>query len=116
MAREFVQPRAVILDWAGTTVDYGSRAPVMVFIEVFRRRGIEISEAEARGPMGMAKRDHIAAVIGLPRVATRWRELHGHEAGEADVTLLYEEFLPLQKETLAQCGSEVIPGVAEAID
>ncbi len=35
--------QAVIFDWAGTTVDYGSRAPAMVFVEVFRRQGVEIS-------------------------------------------------------------------------
>ena len=63
-----IQPQAVILDWAGTTVDYGSRAPVQVFIEIFSRRGIEVTEAEARGPMGSAKRDHIAAKIGRAHV------------------------------------------------
>ena len=36
-----VQLQAVIADWAGTTVDYGSRAPAMVFVEIFRRKGIE---------------------------------------------------------------------------
>ena len=54
--------RAVLFDWAGTTVDYGSRAPTQVFLEIFRGRGIAITEAEARGPMGMGKRDHIRMV------------------------------------------------------
>jgi hypothetical protein len=31
--------RAVVLDGAGTIADYGSRAPAMVFVEVFRREG-----------------------------------------------------------------------------
>ena len=56
---------AVLFDWAGTTVDYGSRAPALVFIEIFRRRGIDITEAEARGPMGRSKREHIAAVAEM---------------------------------------------------
>src|SRR5262245_29234456 len=116
MVKEFDQPKAVILDWAGTTVDYGSRAPVLVFIEVFRQRGIEISAAEARGPMGAAKRDHIAALMRVPRIAAQWRERHGHDPEDADVSSIYDEFLPLQKESLARCGSEVIPGVAVAID
>ena len=30
------QIKAVVLDWAGTTVDHGSRAPAMVFQEIFR--------------------------------------------------------------------------------
>jgi phosphonoacetaldehyde hydrolase len=33
-------PKAILLDWAGTTVDYGSRAPTQVFLEIFRRRGV----------------------------------------------------------------------------
>ena len=31
----------VIFDWAGTTVDYGSFAPVQAFVEVFKHFGIE---------------------------------------------------------------------------
>ncbi len=105
---------AVLLDWAGTTVDYGSRAPAGVFREIFRRRGVEISEPEARGPMGLAKRDHIAAIVRLPRVAALWQDRFGRQPTDNDVQSMYDEFLPLQKETLAR-HSEVIPGVPEAI-
>src|SRR5262245_31865133 len=101
---------AVLLDWAGTTVDYGSRAPTRVFMEIFRRRGVEITAAEARGPMGRAKLDHIALVAALPRVTAAWKARHGREPIERDVRAMYEDFLPLQKETLA-AGSHVIPGV-----
>jgi len=106
--------QAVILDWAGTTVDYGSRAPTQVFLEIFRRRGIDITVAEARGPMGMAKRAHISAVISLPRVSQLWQQVHGHPPVDGDVQAMYDEFLPLQLETLAR-GSEMIPGVVDAI-
>lgn len=106
--------QAVLLDWAGTTVDYGSRAPARVFLEVFRRRGVVVTESEARGPMGLSKREHIAAVAALPRVAAAWRDAHGKPPGEADVQAMYDDFLPLQKETLAN-HCEVIPGVAEAV-
>lgn len=106
--------KAVLFDWAGTTVDHGSRAPTQVFLEIFRRRGIEITPAEARGPMGRAKRDHIAAVVALPRVAALWRERHGREPHDSDVTAMYEDFLPLQKETLAR-GSDVIRGIPETV-
>lgn len=109
------QLKAVILDWAGTTVDYGSRAPMGTFIEIFRRRGINITIAEARGPMGVAKRDHVAAIVGMPRIAAQWRVTHGREPTEQDVQAMYDELLPLQKETLAHHGSDVIPGVPEAI-
>ena len=41
---------AVILDWAGTTLDFGCVAPAVVFVEVFKRQGVTIDMAEARGP------------------------------------------------------------------
>ena len=48
--------QAVLLDWAGTTLDYGCYAPAVVFIEVYKRKGVPISIEEARGPMGAHKR------------------------------------------------------------
>mgnify|MGYP006353704225 CR=1 FL=1 len=73
------QPRhlkAVVLDWAGTMVDHGSLAPMGVFVEAFRRFGLEITIEEARGPMGMAKRAHIATLLALPRIERLWRNAH----------------------------------------
>ena len=51
--------QAVILDWAGTTVDFGSLAPAMAFVQLFAEQGVAISVAEVRGPMGTEKREHI---------------------------------------------------------
>ena len=70
--------RAVVVDWAGTIVDHGSRAPVEAFREVFRRRGVPITVEEARGPMGMEKRDHIVTLLSVPRIGEAWRQVHGH--------------------------------------
>jgi phosphonoacetaldehyde hydrolase len=106
--------RAVIFDWAGTTIDYGSRAPAEAFVEIVRRHGVDITTAEARGPMGMAKRDHLAAIISLPRVASAWRQRHGKPPADADVDDMYAKFVPLQKEILAR-EVEVIGGVPEAV-
>lgn len=104
--------KAVLFDWAGTTVDYGSRAPAEVFVEIFRRTGVEITISEARGPMGRAKREHIATLLSLPRVADAWRKKFGKPSTEADVDRLYADFLPLQKETLAR-HCDLIPGVRD---
>ena len=57
------QVKAVILDWAGTTVDHGSLAPVRVLQEVFAKRGVPISEEEARRDMGVLKIDHIRKIL-----------------------------------------------------
>jgi phosphonoacetaldehyde hydrolase len=114
MSQSFAHLTAVVLDWAGTTVDHGSCAPAIVFQEVFRRRGVTITPGQAREPMGMAKRDHIAAIVAMPAVAAGWSATYGRPCTGADVDQMYEEFLPLQKEVLAR-HSDVIPGVPAAV-
>lgn len=109
--------RAVIFDISGTVLDYGSRGPVRAFVEVFRRHGVAISEAEARRPMGAEKRDHIAALLADPAIGERWLRSTGALSTTADLDELYREFTPIQLEVLpAHC--DVIPGVpalAEAL-
>jgi phosphonoacetaldehyde hydrolase len=107
--------RGVILDWAGTTVDHGSRAPAIVFQEIFRQRGIHISAAQSREPMGRAKRDHIAAIAAMPEVAASWLQVHGVVCGEHDIDAMYDDFLPLQKSILLDY-SQVIEGVVDAVN
>jgi phosphonoacetaldehyde hydrolase len=107
--------QALVLDWAGTLVDHGSCAPAAVFVEVFRRVGVPITTAEARGPMGMAKRAHIEAVLADPDVAARWQERHGRVSTTADVDVLYADFLPLQMACIAE-HAELIPGVLPVIE
>ena len=43
--------KCVILDWAGTTVDFGSMAPLKVFSEIFEQRGLRLEMEELRAPM-----------------------------------------------------------------
>ena len=58
--------QALIFDWAGTLVDWGSFAPTQVLIDAFAGFGVPLSLAEARGPMGLAKWDHIHALGQQP--------------------------------------------------
>ncbi len=86
--------QAVVFDWAGTTVDYGCFAPVEVFLKVFKNRGIDVTLAEAREPMGMLKIDHIRALTKMPRIAEAWKEKYGAYPTEEDVVSMYQEFEP----------------------
>ncbi len=110
-----IELRAVILDLAGTCVDYGSRAPLAAFVELFRRRGVALDFASARGPMGLGKREHIAALLARPEIAARWRAVYGRDAEAADIEDLYREFVPLQIELLPRL-SRLIPGTLEAVE
>ncbi|MEL0611406.1 phosphonoacetaldehyde hydrolase, partial [Vibrio echinoideorum] len=61
--------KAVIFDWAGTIVEFGSIAPTSIFVEAFRQGfDFDIDLAEAREPMGIGKCDHIQAVGRIPAV------------------------------------------------
>lgn len=75
---------AVIFDWAGTTVDFGSFAPVRAFMEVFKEYGVEPTVDEIRKPMGMLKIEHIKAMLDMPRIRKEWKQVHGAEPSEED--------------------------------
>lgn len=105
---------AAILDWAGTVVDFGSRAPMGAFVRAFAQFGIDIDIADARGPMGMAKRDHIRAVGAAPRVAETWRARHGRAFSEADVDAIFDVFEPLNVASVV-AHADFIPGALEAV-
>ncbi len=105
---------AVLLDWAGTTMDFGCVAPAVVFVEVFKRQGVPIDMAEARAPMGAHKRVHIQRITELDSVRARWQARHGRLPNEADVNRMFKEFVPLQLKCLSDY-SELIPGTLEAV-
>jgi len=107
--------QAVILDWAGTTMDYGCYAPAVVFIEVFRRKGVPITIEEARAPMGAHKKVHIRKITQIERVARAWEEVHGRRPNEEDVEAMFQDFVPLQLDCLADYA-DLIPGTLEALE
>lgn len=110
----FQTVKAVVLDWAGTVVDFGSRAPMGAFVEVFARFGVTITIAQARGPMGLPKRAHIAALMAEPAIAEAWRAAHGEAPGEAAIDAVYAEFVPLNAAVVTDYA-DLIPGAADSI-
>ena len=109
------QIKAVIFDWAGTTVDFGCFAPVKAFMRIFKDQGIDLTAQEVRIPMGMAKKDHIRAIMGFPRITRLWHERFGTGWTEADVAALYAEFEPYLMATLGGYA-EVLDGVIETCE
>ena len=107
--------KAIILDWAGTVVDHGSRAPMGAFVKAFAHFGVTISIADARGPMGMAKRDHIRMVGTSPAVAAAWRAKHGRDFDDAAIDAIFDVFEPMNIAAV-EAHSALIPGAHEALD
>jgi phosphonoacetaldehyde hydrolase len=106
--------QAVVLDWAGTVVDFGSRAPVRAVVEVFRRHGVAVSVEQARRPMGTAKRRHLELMLQMPEVAEAWQAARGRPPAPPDVDRLYHDFQPIQAACLAE-HAQLIPGTLEAV-
>lgn len=82
--------KAVIFDWAGTTVDYGSQGPVQAFVESFASFKVAITPAEAREPMGMDKRQHVATLCAMPRIAAAWQAAHHSPPTESSIDAVYK--------------------------
>ena len=106
--------KALVLDWAGTTVDFGSLAPARTIQQVFASVQIQLSEAEIRRDMGLPKKDHIRQILCIPRVRDAWASLRGRIPTPADVEEMYQLFVPLQFSCLVEY-SALIPGVVDSV-
>ncbi len=106
--------KAVVFDWAGTVIDFGSFAPMGAFVETFATFQVEVSIADARKPMGLPKRAHIAAMLAEPHIAERWKAAHGNVPGEAEIDRVYEVFVPRNVEVVTDYCT-LIPGVTDVV-
>ena len=107
--------QAIILDWAGTTVDFGSLAPVRTLQRVFAQSAVTLTDSEIRQAMGLPKKEHIREIMSAQGVREQWCRAHGNLPGEADIERLYDDFVPLQLSCLLEY-SAVIPGVVEMME
>lgn len=106
--------QAVIFDWAGTLVDFGSLAPTQIFVEAFATFDIGITLEQARGPMGLSKWDHIHQLLQEPTIAAQWNRKFGQVPRNTDVDAIYARFMPMQ---IAKVGefSAPIDGAKEVL-
>jgi len=107
--------KAVILDWAGTTMDYGCYAPAVVFMKVYQRQNVPITIEQAREPMGAHKKVHIRKISQIRAVAKKWEQEHGNRPTEEDVERMFQDFVPLQVACLADYA-DLIPGTLDFIN
>jgi len=106
----------VMLDCSGTTMDRYVDAPAIVFVEVFRKYGLEISMPEARAPMGLRKDLHIKAITEIESVRERFTAKFGRAPTQADVDAMFADFVPTQLELLRKGNyHELLPGVGEVV-
>jgi len=106
--------KAILLDWAGTTMDYGCYAPAVVFVQVYERKGVPISMEEARIPMGAHKKVHIRQISQIEAVNQRWQDIHGRKPDEDDIEAMFQDFIPLQLACLPDYA-DLIPYTLETV-
>lgn len=106
--------KAIIFDWSGTTVDYGSLAPTVAVLALFNQERVPISVEEARAPMGTHKKDHIRLILAMPSVQKRWLDKFGKIPADQDIKRIFDNFLP----SLINClpdYADLIPGTLETV-
>jgi len=107
--------KAAVLDWSGTLADAYVIAPAVVFVEVFKNQGVEISMEEARGPMGLRKDIHIQKLTEDPVIAARWEATKGSPPTQADVDAMFADFVPAQLACLPTYTA-LLPGIKEVVN
>lgn len=107
--------KAVVFDWAGTVIDFGSFAPMGVFVKAFAQFGVEATIDQARKPMGAAKWNHIRAMLDDPAIAEAWRAAQGTPPDDAAADRIYEVFVPMNEAVVADYAT-LVPGAREAVE
>ena len=105
----------VIMDWAGTSVDYGCFAPVAAFVDSFKSMGLTVTPSETRSHMGLTKIEEIRALFSIDHVQDEFRRNFGRDFGEADVQECYKRFQKILFDTLEDY-SLPIPGVVDVVN
>lgn len=106
--------QAVVFDWAGTTVDYGSQAPIIAFKQAFAHFDIHIPTAEIRLDLGLDKLTHVKKMLANPAIQAKWLAKHPETPIETAVTEIYTEFQRRITTVLAETA-QLKPGVKELV-
>ena len=105
----------IIMDWAGTAVDYGCFAPVAAFMKAFSEKGLSIDVKQTRKPMGLPKIQHIRELLTMPEVNEQFISRYQRSWAEEDVVelnRLFEEYLFASLEEY----TDPIPGVIPTLE
>ena len=104
----------IIMDWAGTAVDYGCFAPVAAFLKAFKEIGVDVTLEQARRPMGMAKIDHIRELFRMEEIGSQFVDLYHRDWTEDDVVEMNRKFEGYLFASLSEYVTP-IPGVIDTL-
>lgn len=84
-------------------------------MDAFATFGIHISLEQARGPMGLSKRDHIRTLLATDSIQGQWLAQFERGSTDADIDAIYERFMPMQIEKVAEYSAP-IEGAAAVLE
>ncbi len=108
--------KLVVLDWAGTAIDFGCFAPVASFAMALEAHGVNPTDEQVRRPMGLAKLDHLRALLEITELADQWKSFKGRAWDDADVEQIYrEDYIPRQLDAVAG-HDRIVPELLPVVD
>jgi phosphonoacetaldehyde hydrolase len=102
--------KGIVLDWAGTTVDYGSRAPIIAFAKAFADQGIYLDEQVIRKDIGLSKQEHVKKIFQDQAIQHQWQAKHGEFQEQVAIDQVYTDFKQLISDYLVKTAY-VKPGL-----
>ncbi|MEK5507604.1 HAD hydrolase-like protein [Paenibacillus sp. FSL P4-0113] len=105
--------QAVIFNLESTLLDPGGRGLTQGMRDIFRWKGIQVTEEQVSHGRGMPIRDHIANVLGLSEVRKKWLECFGAHPGRVDIEHIYLELVPVLRSLIQ--GAEPAIGIDRAL-
>ncbi|OBA05372.1 phosphonoacetaldehyde hydrolase [Paenibacillus polymyxa] len=105
--------QAVIFNLESTLLDPGGRGLIQGMRDIFRWKGIHLTEEQVSHGRGLPIRDHIASVLGLAEVRRKWLECFGVHPGRVDIEHIYLELVPVLRSLIQ--GAETAAGIDRAL-
>ncbi|WP_421858418.1 phosphonoacetaldehyde hydrolase [Oricola sp.] len=99
-----MQVKAVIFDWAGTLVDFGSIAPLVSIRRAFEESDIELNDSDIREGMGLSKPDHILQITRSDHVTAQWLEKHGKPFDDNDFARIHDVYRAINRHVASERG------------
>ncbi len=115
MSKENKKIKLAVFDWAGTTVDFGSQAPVQIFDLTFKSFGLNFTKNQINAPMGMEKKAHIRTMLSSAEGKKLWLDAKNRDWNENDINEIYEKFEENLDKVVGDY-SRVIEGTVSAIE
>lgn len=104
--------KGLILDVAGTFVDFGSMAPTVALLNSFQKNGIILTNEEVRFGMGLLKIDHTQAIFSQDTVISKWKKKYKKYPTIEDIQKVYND-IEIELKKIVKDFCEPINGIYE---